>query len=64
LRPLLAKASKARSAWPPVPGDEAELPAREDVLLRLGRIGGWVTKVDEESRTVIAMRPETDRINS
>jgi prephenate dehydrogenase len=64
LRPLLARASKVRAAWPPVPGDEAELPAREDVLLRLGRIGGWVTKVDEQHRTVIAMRPETDRNDS
>jgi prephenate dehydrogenase len=64
LRPLLAKASKVRAAWPPVPGDEAELPALQDVLLRLGRIGGWVTKVDEESRTVLAMRPETGRIDS
>jgi len=64
LRPLLAPASKARAAWPPVPGDEAELPARSDVLLRLGRVGGWVTKVDEERRKVVAMRPETDRISS
>jgi len=64
LRPLLEPASKARAAWPPVPGDEAELPARSDVLLRLGRVGGWVTKVDEERRKVVAMRPETDRINS
>jgi prephenate dehydrogenase len=47
-----------------VPGDEAELPARPDVLLRLGRIGGWVTKVDAEHRRVVAMRPETDRISS
>ena len=64
LGPLLAPGAEARAAWPPVPGDEAELPARSDVLLRLGRVGGWVTKVDEEHRKVIAMRPETDRINS
>jgi prephenate dehydrogenase len=64
LRPLLAPAAIARAAWPPVPGDEAELPARSDVLLRLGRVGGWVTQVDEERRKVTAMRPETDRINS
>ena len=64
LQPLLARASTARAAWPPVPADEAELPARADVLLRLGRIGGWVTKVDEERRNVLAMRPETDRISS
>jgi prephenate dehydrogenase len=61
LRPLLAPASAARAAWPPVPGDEAELPMRSDVLLRLGRVGGWVTAVDRERRKVLAMRPETDR---
>jgi prephenate dehydrogenase len=63
LRPLLATASRIRAGWPPVPGDEAELPARADVLLRLGQVGGWVTKVDEEGRKVLAMRPETDRIH-
>jgi prephenate dehydrogenase len=61
LRPLLAPASAARSAWPPVPGEPAGLPARRDVLLRLGRVGGWVTEVDRERRAVVAMRPETDR---
>jgi prephenate dehydrogenase len=61
LRPLLAPASAARSAWPPAPGEPAELPARGDVLLRLGRVGGWVTAVDRSRRTVVAMRPETDR---
>jgi prephenate dehydrogenase len=64
LRPLLAPASVARAAWPPVPGDRAELPARADVLLRLGRVGGWVTAVDEERRKVLAVRPETDRNGS
>ena len=63
LQPLLLPANKARAAWPPVPGDEAELPARSDVLLRLGRVGGWVTEVDEERGKVVAMRPETDRIS-
>ncbi len=61
LRPLLAPASAARTAWPPVPGEPAELPARRDVLLRLGRIGGWITTVDRDRRKVVAMRPETDR---
>ena len=61
LRPLLAPTSAARAAWPSTPGDQAELPARRDVLLRLGRVGGWVTEVDRERRKVIAMRPETDR---
>lgn len=64
LRPLLAPASAARAAWPPVAGAEAELPARTDVLLRLGRVGGWITSVDRDRRKVIAMRPETDRISS
>ncbi|WP_285686121.1 prephenate dehydrogenase/arogenate dehydrogenase family protein [Actinoplanes sp. NBRC 103695] len=64
LRPLLAPASAARAAWPPVPGDQTELPARKDVLLRLGRVGGWVTDVDRESRKVIAMRPESGRNSS
>jgi prephenate dehydrogenase len=57
LRPLLAPASAARAAWPPVPGEEAELPARGDVLLRLGRVGGWVTAVGRDRRTVRARRP-------
>jgi prephenate dehydrogenase len=61
LRPLLAPAVAARAAWPPVPGDQAELPADKDVLLRLGRVGGWVTGVDRQSGEVIAVRPETDR---
>jgi prephenate dehydrogenase len=64
LRPLLALASAARSAWPPVPGERAALPARSDVLLRLGRVGGWITGVDRARREVIAMRPETGRIGS
>jgi len=64
LRPLLAPASAARGAWPPVPGDEAELPARSDVLLRLGLVGGWVVAVDRDRRKVVAKRPETDRNGS
>ena len=64
LRPLLAPASAARAAWPPRPGDQRELPVRRDVLLRLGRVGGWVTGVDRDRRKVLAMRPETDRNSS
>jgi prephenate dehydrogenase len=64
LRPLLAPASATRAAWPPVPGEEGELPIRADVLLRLGKVGGWVTAVDRERRKVLAMRPETDRNSS
>jgi prephenate dehydrogenase len=61
LRPLLARASAARAAWPPMPGEQATLPAQADVLLRLGQVGGWVTAVDRQRREVVAMRPETDR---
>ena len=64
LRPLLAPASVVRAAWPPAPGEAAELPARTDVLLRLGRIGGWVTGVDRDRRKIFAMRPETGRNSS
>jgi hypothetical protein len=62
-----APACAARSAWPPAPGEEAELPARSDVLLRLGRVGGWITAVDRDGRKVTALRPkrtETDRNSS
>jgi prephenate dehydrogenase len=61
LRPLLARASAARTAWPPLPGEQATLPARSDVLLRLGRVGGWITAVDRQRREVVAMRPKTGR---
>jgi len=64
LLPMLRQASSARNAWPPVAGEPAELPIRTDVLLRLGQVGGWVTAVDKERRKVMAMRPETVRINS
>jgi prephenate dehydrogenase len=64
LRPLLAPASAARAAWPPTPGEQGALPARSDVLLRLGRVGGWVTSVDRARHEVLAMRPETGRIGS
>jgi prephenate dehydrogenase len=61
LRPLLARANAARVAWPPVPGEQATLPARPDVLRRLGRVGGWVTAVHRQRREVVAIRPETGR---
>jgi len=64
LRPALSLASSTRSAWPPVPGEPTELPIRADVLLRLGRVGGWITAVDKERRKVVAMRPETVRNDS
>ena len=64
LRPLLARANAARTGWPPVPGEQAILPARPDVLLRLGGVGGWVTAVDRNRREVVAMRPESGRNGS
>ncbi|MDW5325653.1 prephenate dehydrogenase [Plantactinospora sp. KLBMP9567] len=57
LRRWLTPGSAARLAWPPRPGGAVELPARPDALLRLGRAGGWVTRVAEDRRTVTAVRP-------
>jgi prephenate dehydrogenase len=57
LVPWLEPGRTARAAWPPQPGEAAELPARTDVLLRLGRVGGWVTEVAPDRRTVTAIRP-------
>ncbi|WP_426508410.1 prephenate dehydrogenase [Dactylosporangium sp. McL0621] len=47
----------ARVAWPPEPGESADLPARADVLLRLGRVGGWIESVSADRKTVRAVRP-------
>jgi prephenate dehydrogenase len=57
LRPLLAPAAAARQAWPRTPSEPATLPAKADVLLRLGRAGGWVTAVAPDQHTVTAARP-------
>jgi prephenate dehydrogenase len=57
LRAWLAPGAAARAAWPPRPGTPLELPARPDALLRLGRVGGWVTAVAPDRRTVTAVRP-------
>jgi prephenate dehydrogenase len=57
LRPWLEPGHTARAAWPPSPGETADLPARPDVLLRLGRVGGWVTEIAHDRRTVTAVRP-------
>jgi prephenate dehydrogenase len=58
LQPWLATGCAARSAWPPRPGESAVLPAQADVLLRLGGVGGWVTSVSPDGRTVNAVRPQ------
>jgi len=57
LLPWLRVGSTARAAWPPQAGESAELPARAEVLLRLGQVGGWVTGVAADRRTVTAVRP-------
>ncbi len=57
LRPWLEPGHTARSAWPPTAGETTDLPARADVLLRLGRVGGWITAVSPDRRTVTAVRP-------
>jgi prephenate dehydrogenase len=46
-----------RSAWPALAGDSTDLPARADVLGRLGRVGGWIIDVAPDRRTVTAVRP-------
>lgn len=57
LTPWLTPGHTARLAWPPRPGETADLPAKADVLLRLGRVGGWVESVSADRRTVRAVRP-------
>jgi prephenate dehydrogenase len=59
LKPWLTPGYQARRAWPPRPGDTTTLPARADVLLRLGRVGGWITAVAGDRRSVTAVRPAT-----
>ncbi|HLU46180.1 MAG TPA: prephenate dehydrogenase/arogenate dehydrogenase family protein [Natronosporangium sp.] len=57
LREWLTTGAQVRGDWPPRAHDRATLPARADVLLRLGRVGGWVTAVAPDRRTVSAVRP-------
>jgi prephenate dehydrogenase len=57
LRPWLGPGHAARTAWPPRPGPESQLPARPDDLLALGRAGGWITAVAPDRRTVTAVHP-------
>ncbi|OLB77236.1 MAG: prephenate dehydrogenase [Actinobacteria bacterium 13_2_20CM_2_71_6] len=53
----LVPAAQARAAWPPGHSDPVTLPASADVLLRLGRAGGWIVDVAPDRRTVTAARP-------
>jgi prephenate dehydrogenase len=57
LRAWLTPGSAARRAWPPRAGETTVLPARADVLVRLGRVGGWITEVAADRRSVTAVRP-------
>lgn len=57
LGPWLSPGSESRRAWPPRPGGERDLPARADVLARLGRAGGWVMAVADDRRTISAVLP-------
>jgi prephenate dehydrogenase len=60
LQPWLAPGNRARVAWPPRAGETAILPAEPGVLLRLGRVGGWVSAVAPDRGTVTAVRPNQD----
>ncbi len=57
LAPWLRPGHAVRAAWPPAASDLVTLPAKAEVLLRLGRAGGWVTSVAADLRTVTAARP-------
>lgn len=57
LRSWFAPATAVRSNWPADASEVATLPARPDVLLRLGRVGGWVTAVAADRSTVTGRRP-------
>jgi len=57
LVPGLRTAAFARADWPPRASEPATLPAAPDVLLRLGRAGGWITEVAPDRHTVTAVRP-------
>ncbi len=57
LRAWFAPMEAIRSGWPATASDEAVLPARADVLIRLGQAGGWITGISPDGRTVSAARP-------
>ncbi len=57
LIPWLSPGAQARRAWPPAPSEPVDLPADPEVLLRLGRAGGWVVSVAPDQQTVRAARP-------
>ena len=59
LREWVAAGHAARTGWPAPPSEPVELPANPEVLLRLGRAGGWVTAIGADLRTVTAARPDS-----
>jgi prephenate dehydrogenase len=62
LVPWLSPGAQARAAWPPEPSEPVALPATPDVLLRLGRAGGWVLSVAPDLRTIQAARPTSQEV--
>jgi prephenate dehydrogenase len=57
LRSWFEPAGEVRRAWPAEPSEVASLPAVPEVLLRLGRVGGWVTGVSHDRSGVTGRRP-------
>jgi prephenate dehydrogenase len=57
LRSWLGAGAKVRTGWPPRPGSRRQLPVDREVLLRLGRAGGWLTAITADRRTVSAVLP-------
>ena len=58
LVPWLSPGHTVRTAWPVAAAEVIDgMPARTDLLLRLGQAGGWVSGVGPDRRTVTAVRP-------
>jgi prephenate dehydrogenase len=57
VRRWVAPAHAARTRWPKAAGPPAQIPATPDHLLALGDVGGWITAVSPDGRTVTAARP-------
>jgi prephenate dehydrogenase len=64
LTPIVAAAGERRRHWPARGEGPTAMAAGVDELLALGRAGGWVTTVAENSATVTTMRPESGRNGS
>jgi prephenate dehydrogenase len=57
IREWAGEGHQARTAWPPDPGRPQQVPVSADMLLRLGRAGGWITTVAADRRTVTGFLP-------